>query len=588
MKVIKLLYRFLASIQFAILLISSVAFFVIGGTFIESWTQSHRYAAHFTYSNPIFIGLLCCFFVNILFSALRRWPFRIKHIPFLTTHLGLLMLLSGALIKSVYGVQGSMGVMEGSGSQEIFVPESLALRIEKRGSKDLTDLKNLQDSPSLVNYAFLPARATTIRPFEDLDIQLVAYSPHSSECLDTWIKGNYVHIMGLQPFIVHEWQENNNFDPLPISSRVHIAHAFSEPCDLMAFRTTDVTELAKKVYLQGLNVVISDQFTKKIIFQGLLIDALNSPVNMPEIGRAVFELHFSYSSILGFEDPALLVSFNRKGVFQKIVIPLEGTYALQNVDANTLEIGTSAIAVKLQRQPTIAFLQDNQNDIFLFAFDPHGKVYSQSFRNDNLNSYIAYDGGFGGYAVQAKIFDDIILETSLAPRRKEEIPLQKIENNSPKITLQLRIKGKTEFLTLTYDRYAQGLKWPVFDGEYALRFQPMFQELPYRVRLRGARQINYPHSAQPYSYESDIKITDIKKSSSLETTISMNQVHETSNGYRFYLAGIAPSNESAIKRIQIVVNYDPAKYLLTYPGAIVLTLGILLLFWMRPYRHSSS
>ena len=33
--------------------------------------------------------------------------------------------------------------------------------------------------------------------------------------------------------------------------------------------------------------------------------------------------------------------------------------------------------------------------------------------------------------------------------------------------------------------------------------------------------------------------------------------------------------------LQIVVNYDPAKYWLTYPGAIILSLGILLLFWQK-------
>jgi uncharacterized protein YijF (DUF1287 family) len=63
-------------------------------------------------------------------------------------------------------------------------------------------------------------------------------------------------------------------------------------------------------------------------------------------------------------------------------------------------------------------------------------------------------------------------------------------------------------------------------------------------------------------------------------------VHETWDGYRFYLSSITPSDESAVKQVQIVVNYDPAKYLLTYPGAIVLSCGILMLFLLRPYRRS--
>ena len=104
------------------------------------------------------------------------------------------------------------------------------------------------------------------------------------------------------------------------------------------------------------------------------------------------------------------------------------------------------------------------------------------------------------------------------------------------------------------------------------------------MRLRNARQINYPNSSQPYSFESDLIIADIANHTAVEKTVSMNNVHETWDGYRFYLANITPGEETAVQRIQLVVNHDPAKYLLTYPGALIMTLGIVLLFWLRPYK----
>src|SRR5262245_7609377 len=113
-----------------------VALFVIAGTFLESKTESHRFAARFTYSNPLFSVLLWLFFVNILFSALRRWPFKVHHIPFLITHFGLLMILAGMLVKKSYGVQGSLGIIEGSGSQEILLQDTSVLHIEKRNQED--------------------------------------------------------------------------------------------------------------------------------------------------------------------------------------------------------------------------------------------------------------------------------------------------------------------------------------------------------------------------------------------------------------------------------------------------------------------
>lgn len=175
----KKLFHFFASIQFAITLIAVTTFSVIAGTLIESWSDSHQYAASWTYRHPAFMALLGFFFINILFSALRRWPFRIRHIPFLITHLGLLMIISGVMIKSIYGVQGVMTLFEGSGSNSILIPNTQAIRLEnRRGKIEVYGIKN----PSA--------------PFE-----IMGYSPHGSETFVSWINGNAAFINGLPPFL---------------------------------------------------------------------------------------------------------------------------------------------------------------------------------------------------------------------------------------------------------------------------------------------------------------------------------------------------------------------------------------------------
>ena len=95
------LYHFLGSLYFALFLILVTALFVMAGTFFEAVTQSHRFAASWTYESSFFYLLLWGFFINILISALRRWPFKLSHIPFLITHLGLLMILAGVMVKNV-------------------------------------------------------------------------------------------------------------------------------------------------------------------------------------------------------------------------------------------------------------------------------------------------------------------------------------------------------------------------------------------------------------------------------------------------------------------------------------------------------
>src|SRR5262245_37532796 len=109
------MFRFLGSLAFAIGLIAATVVFVIAGTLLESWSQSHLFAAALTYHHPVFQVLLWLYFVNILFSALNRFPFEKKHIPFLLTHLGLLMLLAGVFVKNHFGVQGACALTEGGG-----------------------------------------------------------------------------------------------------------------------------------------------------------------------------------------------------------------------------------------------------------------------------------------------------------------------------------------------------------------------------------------------------------------------------------------------------------------------------------------
>ena len=66
----------------------------------------------------------------------------------------------------------------------------------------------------------------------------------------------------------------------------------------------------------------------------------------------------------------------------------------------------------------------------------------------------------------------------------------------------------------------------------------------------------------------------------------MNHVHETWDGYRFYLANMTPSEVGSVKKVQIIVNLDPGKYWLTYPGGIMVVVGSLLLLWFRPYAKT--
>lgn len=176
---------------------------------------------------------------------------------------------------------------------------------------------------------------------------------------------------------------------------------------------------------------------------------------------------------------------------------------------------------------------------------------------------------------ERELQEHLILESELFPSIAEKTPPTRPEDQTPAILLEISEGNKKERIALSYDPTASGLKWPVLEGKYKIRFQPEEFQLPYRLRLREARQIDYPDSSQPYSYECDLVI---KERVPKETTLSMNQVYETLEGYRFYLSGIGFSHDRSIKRVQLAINKDPAKYFLTYPGGMLVCLGACLLF----------
>lgn len=571
----KKLYHFLGGLTFALILIAVTACFVIAGTFIESTTGSHRHAAYLTYNNPLFLLLLGLFFVNILLSALRRWPFKLKHVPFLLTHLGLLMILAGTMIKSVSGIQGSIRVMEGGVSQQLIIPDSHALLVESRDGMlkqavELTNLKALA-TPSLT---------------------LTEYSPHSTMRHVTWIKGDSLSVSGLRSVPL------SNAAPYERGALAKVFPNESQPWEIYAVRADNVAGAAYQIYLHNLDVVIGERNSGKVLHAGPLKELLASAT------PASAAIHFGYTCEDGFCDPAMLINYQG----QRVGVPLDGASALLNRPMQS----ELTLSVDLVRNPALAFIVGPDGQTHLFAFDAHGHVHAQTFNEESLSSLVVYDRGFGGYAIQAIVpfssfvngrkereeaiqsgdlasiaAEEFCIETPLCPIWESATPQAKWENNIPRVLVKVKEDNKTQYVALGYDPTAAGIKWPILGGDYVMRYQPLVIEIPYQVRLRQARQITYSNTAQPYSYESDIALTDSRTGDSVRTTLSMNEVHETADGYRFYMANVNPSDPGKVKEVQIIVNYDPARYRLTYPGGIVLAIGIISLFWFKPYRKKT-
>jgi hypothetical protein len=127
--------RFLWSLKFAVSVLLALAFALALATGIES-SRDAATAQYYVYRANWFRFLLFALGVNIVAVALSRWPWRRRHLPFLTAHLGIILLLFGAFLSDRFGIDGIIEIEEGQRTSKALV-ESLELSVSRGESRNV-------------------------------------------------------------------------------------------------------------------------------------------------------------------------------------------------------------------------------------------------------------------------------------------------------------------------------------------------------------------------------------------------------------------------------------------------------------------
>ncbi|MGZ3689487.1 MAG: hypothetical protein ACXVBW_14390, partial [Bdellovibrionota bacterium] len=106
------IFNFFASLKLAVIVLVGLVAALAAGTFIESLYDTPT-AQFIIYKSIWFHLLLTLLGVNIFCSAMSRFPWKKKHLPFLTAHIGILTLLAGSWVTERAGVDGNLRITEG-------------------------------------------------------------------------------------------------------------------------------------------------------------------------------------------------------------------------------------------------------------------------------------------------------------------------------------------------------------------------------------------------------------------------------------------------------------------------------------------
>jgi hypothetical protein len=101
----------LGSLRLAVVLLGLFAACLAGATLIES-RHGPRAAGELVYQTWWFALLLGLLAVNVVAAALKKYPWRRHQTGFLVTHAGLLLLLLGGVLTSLFGIEGQMVLVD--------------------------------------------------------------------------------------------------------------------------------------------------------------------------------------------------------------------------------------------------------------------------------------------------------------------------------------------------------------------------------------------------------------------------------------------------------------------------------------------
>jgi cytochrome c biogenesis protein ResB len=109
---------FIGSLQMAVVLLVAIGATLAYGTWFEA-THNTAAVQRYVYQAWWFQALLGFLILNLAASAVLRLPWKQRHIGFVCTHVGIILMLIGGLVSIYRGVEGQIIIPQGQSSSTL-------------------------------------------------------------------------------------------------------------------------------------------------------------------------------------------------------------------------------------------------------------------------------------------------------------------------------------------------------------------------------------------------------------------------------------------------------------------------------------
>ncbi len=153
----------LGSLKVAVVLLISIAALIAFATVMESRFDSDV-ARYYIYDNSLFKMWLFVLVLNLLCAAFTRWPWQRKHVGFVVTHAGIILMLAGAVIGHSWGFEAFVTLDKTKPPESrLIVRENIVTVQAPNGARWQMPFESKMRPPSEERPVILPVEGTNLR-----------------------------------------------------------------------------------------------------------------------------------------------------------------------------------------------------------------------------------------------------------------------------------------------------------------------------------------------------------------------------------------------------------------------------------------
>lgn len=530
---------FLGGLRLAVPVMAFVAVALAVGTYLDS-TQGAKVAFRFVYGSAWFIALMGLVCLSLIFAVITRFPWKRRHIGFITVHAGLIILIVGGFWSLFGRLEGRVMLVEGDRSNEMEIntnrlelvrgdPQSLDIQAwasaedHVSGTVRLADVTleivdrwdNTTEERYIADDGPAPLRAVeiTLDP-RTTDGQWVAEASKSGG--PAFLGGMTVRVLGA----------GEAYEP-PAAAPAGDGPGYAFVVGGQRYPLGDEGEEA----FPGWTIESIRLFRSAIVGAGGLSEnPEGSPNPAADVvitnGQGTTERHTSFEN---FPDMQL---------------------------SRTLE-GSAQSGAQL------AHAGGSEGETLVISGDPPavratyvGKGQVRTFEHDGA---LPWTFEVAGRSIT------ILDQVSRARMASRFIEAPAASEFRPAVLVRVN-GGDPQALAWKSSVRAPG------DNRW-IRFGPRRVVLPFSIRLKDFRKRDYPGTAMAMAYESDVSVTE-PDGNTTDLTVFMNNPYAY-DSWKVYQSGFIEDHISIFS-----VMRDPGLPL-TYVGCVVLCVGIVITFYSR-------